>query len=415
MAPTGLPPRPADSEGKKWVFNVPPGWPAPSAGWQPDAGWRPDPLWPPAPAGWEFWKPAPQRPKREAKTYIKAAAAVLTFAATITGTYLAYLAIHDQPKVTTADWVRNANATCDQDTGALSQSLFDGLTAVGQANSSGQASSTGVAGGMVAAAGSVSKLVGDLGALQSPTDGGAPKVQAVLTTGNVIVDNLDAISNAATEAQYEKSLGASTTQEISLEQAAYKKFRVSLVAWQKAIGALGLRQCPFWVANPDAVPSPQPVVSPPPQPVPASSLNGGEQQLVSELNPDDFTNCIGRPDLEGNGIVAAINCQTVSAGPTQEPVIEQFSDVDEAAAWFREQTSGFSNDDDCAAGDMVGTWDHDYVTVGVLGCSYLTDGSFRIVWVFANPLIGIIADGANGEAMYSWWTNSAYAVSGPAG
>ena len=44
----------------KWVFNPPPGWPAPPAGWQPPTGWQPDSSWPAAPAGWEFWKPAPQ-------------------------------------------------------------------------------------------------------------------------------------------------------------------------------------------------------------------------------------------------------------------------------------------------------------------------------------------------------------------
>jgi hypothetical protein len=412
MAHTDLPPRPADSKGKKWVFNAPPGWPTPPADWRPEAGWRPDRSWPPAPAGWEFWKPASERPKREAKTYIKAIAGVVTFAATITGTYLAYLAIHDQPKVTTADWVRKANATCDQDTGALSQSIFDGLTAAGQADTSGQSSSEGVASGIVAAAGSMSKLVGDLGSLQSPVDGGAPKVQAVLTSGNDLVDNLDAFSNAATEGQYEKSLGGSTAQEISTEHAAYKKFLVNVVVWRKAIGALGLVQCPFWVANPDApLPTPQPVVSHPVQ-SPVSSLNGGEQQLVSVLNPGDLTNCTGRPDMEGNGIVAAVDCQTVDAGPAQQPLIVQFSNVETAAAWFRYYTSGFVNDSDCAAGNMVGTWDHDYVTAGVLGCSNLSDGGFRIVWVIANPLIGIIADGTNGQVMYSWWTNSAYVVSG---
>src|SRR5215470_1453770 len=42
-----------------WVFNPPPGWPVPPAGWQPPQGWQPDPAWPPAPDGWNFWAPAP--------------------------------------------------------------------------------------------------------------------------------------------------------------------------------------------------------------------------------------------------------------------------------------------------------------------------------------------------------------------
>lgn len=41
-----------------WVFNPPPGWPAPPPGWQPPEGWQPEPSWPPAPAGWNFWVPA---------------------------------------------------------------------------------------------------------------------------------------------------------------------------------------------------------------------------------------------------------------------------------------------------------------------------------------------------------------------
>lgn len=42
-----------------WAFNPPPGWPPPPPGWQPPEGWQPDSSWPPAPAGWNFWVPAP--------------------------------------------------------------------------------------------------------------------------------------------------------------------------------------------------------------------------------------------------------------------------------------------------------------------------------------------------------------------
>ncbi len=48
----------AASAGAKWVFNPPPGWPAPPASWQPADGWQPEASWPPAPPGWEFWRPA---------------------------------------------------------------------------------------------------------------------------------------------------------------------------------------------------------------------------------------------------------------------------------------------------------------------------------------------------------------------
>jgi len=39
-----------------FVFNPPPGWPAPPPGWTPPDGWVPDASWPPAPTGWAFWK-----------------------------------------------------------------------------------------------------------------------------------------------------------------------------------------------------------------------------------------------------------------------------------------------------------------------------------------------------------------------
>lgn len=40
------------------IFNPPPGWPKPPAGWTPPKGWKPDPAWPPAPEGWQLWVPA---------------------------------------------------------------------------------------------------------------------------------------------------------------------------------------------------------------------------------------------------------------------------------------------------------------------------------------------------------------------
>jgi len=40
------------------VFNPPPGWPKPPAGWIPPKGWTPDPSWPPLPEGWQLWLPA---------------------------------------------------------------------------------------------------------------------------------------------------------------------------------------------------------------------------------------------------------------------------------------------------------------------------------------------------------------------
>lgn len=39
------------------IFNPPPGWPKPPAGWVPPKGWKPDPAWPSPPPGWQLWVP----------------------------------------------------------------------------------------------------------------------------------------------------------------------------------------------------------------------------------------------------------------------------------------------------------------------------------------------------------------------
>jgi len=57
MAYTGVSGQQADPSGTRAVFNPPPGWPAPPAGWEPPPGWQPDPRWPAPPPGWQFWLP----------------------------------------------------------------------------------------------------------------------------------------------------------------------------------------------------------------------------------------------------------------------------------------------------------------------------------------------------------------------
>lgn len=49
-------------------LNLPPGWPAPAAGWTPPPGWRPNPSWPQVPQGWQFWVPVTQAPLGERNT-----------------------------------------------------------------------------------------------------------------------------------------------------------------------------------------------------------------------------------------------------------------------------------------------------------------------------------------------------------
>lgn len=116
--------------------------------------------------------------------------------------------------------------------------------------------------------------------------------------------------------------------------------------------------------------------------------------------------------MEGGSIVAAVSCQTVEAGPTTQPLVVQFSNIESALAWFSNNTVGFVDHDDCADGYKLGTWTHNYIVTGPLGCSsYTNNGDFRIVWVIDNSLIGVIAEGSYGPTTYAWWMDSAYLVS----
>ncbi|GLZ05018.1 hypothetical protein Acsp03_24840 [Actinomadura sp. NBRC 104412] len=60
--PSAAAPPPRPSNTSAWLYNSPPGWPAPPIGWTPPPGWQPAPSWPPAPPGWQFWTPAAPPP-----------------------------------------------------------------------------------------------------------------------------------------------------------------------------------------------------------------------------------------------------------------------------------------------------------------------------------------------------------------
>jgi hypothetical protein len=404
MASESFPPRPADTKHGKWIFNPPPGWPTPPTGWEPEPDWQPHASWPSPPAYWNFWKLAEDSGKPRVSSFVKAIAGVLTLAATIAGTYFTYLAVRPHP-VTSASWVSKANAACDQDSGAVVQSIFDASAASSSSSQESRISA------LVSAAAGLSKLVGDMAALPTPQDSRAPEVQAVLSSGRAMFNSLDnyefAVQNSPTNAP-----GTTISQNSGNESSAFKSVLSAIIAWRKAIGTLGLTQCPFWTAgNPSTLPEPSPpATSPIPQQSPVILYNAGEQQLVKELNPNDLTNCTGKPALEINGIVAAVNCQAVETGPTLQPLVVQFSNIESAQAWFNNNTVSFTDEGNCADGYRLGPWTWNGIDSGVLGCSYTSDDDFRMVWVIGNALIGVIADGSDGSTMYAWWKNSAYVI-----
>jgi len=344
--------------------------------------------------------------------YIKAVAGVLTFAATITGTYLAYLAIKG-PQETTANWVRQANAACDEDIGPVYMSIYDEMvpSAVGQGNSPAQPSLVGKVSALIAFEGSFSKLVGDLAAQPTPKDNRAPEVQTVLSSGNAFADSLSS-SSTVMQTIVEQPSASATSQQLTELSNAQKHFLIANVAWKKAIEALGLTRCPGWGPIQTITPTPPATLPSTPTPSPTTALTGGEQQLINSLDPNDLTGCTGRPDLEGGSIVAAVSCNTVEAGPTTQPLVLQFSDLGSAQPWFSDITAGYVYKGDCADG-YIGAWTYNNLPAGTLGCAYTGDGSFQMDWTINSALIGVTAVGSDGPAVYAWWTKSAYVISSP--
>jgi hypothetical protein len=414
MGYTGLPRRPTDSKRTSWIFHPPGNWPQPPDGWEPPPGWQPDPAWPPAPDGWKFW--VPQRHRRGLSFYVKAGAGFITFVATVAA---AYFGFRSQPATfTTSDWVRQANASCDQDVGALRLSFFDGLlpasaTTAGQTSSSAQRLTT-TTQDWIAEEGILSTQVGHLSAIQTPHDARARLIPAVLSTGNTLAARMD---------DFAAGIQSYIDGKISLTQASAEEVQngdhvlTALRAWQEALQPLGLTHCAWYSSNPATTPAtlaPSPVTSSSPVAPPAGSpaLSPAEEQLASQLNPGDLANCTGRPAAETNGITAALNCQTIAAGPTLRPLVVQFSSTTAAASWFSGETSGFMDRDDCVDGYKLGSWTHEGVLAGPLGCAYVSNGDFRMVWIIDSSLVGVIADGTSGQVMTEWWDSWCYVIGG---
>ena len=59
------------------VFNPPPNWPKPPAGWSPTPTWRPDPAWGPVPEGWQLWIEEPEPENEQASSTRRALLRVL--------------------------------------------------------------------------------------------------------------------------------------------------------------------------------------------------------------------------------------------------------------------------------------------------------------------------------------------------
>jgi len=133
----------------------------------------------------------------------------------------------------------------------------------------------------------------------------------------------------------------------------------------------------------------------------APALSAAEQQLAGKLNPAMFYDCTGRPDLESGDTVTAINCSYAGTGLALRPLAETFPSGD-ASAWLQSHTTGFKNSGSCADGSYVGTWSRSGSVAGQIGCGIVGGNLLRIVWVVGNQ-VGMIAEGSDHQAMYTWW------------
>jgi hypothetical protein len=144
-----------------------------------------------------------------------------------------------------------------------------------------------------------------------------------------------------------------------------------------------------------------PEPSAPESSVPVTSLSSTEQQLANMLNSSVLDYCTSHSSLEGGAVIAAVNCDYLNSGPTRRPLVEALASGT-TAAWFRDNTAGFVNGNDCADGRYLGVYDHNGSVAGQLGCTVESNGLLRIVWVVGNQ-VGVIAEGSDFQALYSWW------------
>jgi hypothetical protein len=236
------------------VFHPPPGWPPepppgmPPRGWTIPPGWRPVPDLPPAPEGWQFWVPAGPRPPQAAgrslSFYVKAAAAVITFFATVIGVAIA---IQGRPApYTLADWSAKANAVCEEDFPQQHIPMLQTLLALRGVMAShlrDQTESNQAVLGISSSADAFRKLVGNLRALPVP-DGASAQINELLNRGENIFSYL---TRAAADIQNGLNPPASTAAKVRFLRGAVSALAQVLTkagpAWGQSVKSLNLGQC----------------------------------------------------------------------------------------------------------------------------------------------------------------------------
>jgi hypothetical protein len=101
-------------------------------------------------------------------------------------------------------------------------------------------------------------------------------------------------------------------------------------------------------------------------------------------------NCAPGSSGDIAGVSAAVNCIAARPGPTQLPLVMQFTNAPAMLAWVGRVAAGLGSGT-CGAGDSTSPWHHNDVTVGTLVCQSGSNGLYRIVWTFDDANIVVVA------------------------
>ncbi len=417
-------------------FNPPPGWPVPAKGWVPPPNWQPDPSWPPVPPGWQLWIPVgyptepltepmaaeptvteptvgeptlaepgvagPPRSRMRPRVILasKMLAGVMTFAATIVGTYIA---VTDRPTpYTMSDWSRKANAVCDQNFGSLQTPIFSLTPMLAQAiatpptpgNSAGLTQMTNT---VLSISGAFRKLNGDLRGIDLPDGADTASVNRLLDAGTQISTGLSTVAGFLTNFQQGK---ATPEQGTATVQGLQQVNTTSLPIWSTEVNHLGLTQCLSIVGTPASAGPTGPTAA--------------QIALAGLVKTSVAKDCVPNTAAETTTpqVTAAINCVPVATGLTRNPLLMQFTSATAMNAWV-DGLNTPTTSADCAEGKGRGTWYHDDVRMGSLICQPQQDGIFRIIWAFEGRNVIAIADGADAATTYTWWQNNANLLAAP--
>jgi hypothetical protein len=331
--------------------------------------------------------------------YVKLIAGIVTFAATIAGTWIAFI---DRPDpYTSKDWSRKANAACEKDFGSVTVPLYTLTPLIAQI-----AASTPAVGvenktiddtvhTLVEMSGAFRKMSGDLREIDLPKDMSSTDIDAMLTNTNEISDSLGVVATFLNNFQRGTTTAAEGQSAIASLQ---KVMSTTIPAWWDRGSKLGLNECLRVVGNPSVPPS-----APSP---PAGTLSVAEQGLVGKLAGAVLRNCTAAPKEENTNVVAAVNCETVRLGPTKRPLVLQFAGNAPLSSWIN-KIGGTAGEEKCLKVPSKGVWHHGNVVPGSLVCANNDTGGVRITWTFDAQSVAVLADGDDYNSIYSWWIQNA--------